>query len=284
MNKHMLHASLVILVGTGLLAGCQDSTHSKSTSQANAISVKPDSPVLAVVNGRPITQAELKVYQTERAGQLSHTQLSHKKLVQELIDMALLEQAAEKAGISKQPDIQAQIALNRDNTLIKALLRQKFGNKQFPEGELKKKYEQLIIKAGAQEYEARHILIKTQAQAKKIIQQLNHGTNFAKLAKKYSIAPSAPKGGELGWFAAQSMVPNFAKALEKLKKGEYTQTPVHTRFGWHIILLQNTRKLTPPPFSEVKPRLRALLVQQAIRKYVRQLSKGAKIKIKTPPA
>lgn len=276
MNKRLAHSSLTLLLGLGLLAGCQTKTETAKSPTASS------SPAVATVNGKAITEAELKAYRTLRAGQLPNVTLSNKALVQELVDMRLLEQAAVKAGVANEPDIQAEVEQSRANILIKALLRKKFGSKQYPDAELKKEYDQIVAQAGQREYEARHILVKTEAKAKQIIAQLNKGANFADLAKKDSIAPSAPKGGELGWFTAQTMVPPFAKAVEKLKKGEYTKTPVHTRFGWHVILLQDTRKLNAPAFAQVKSRIKALLTQQAIQKYVEDLRNKAKIKIEMP--
>lgn len=275
MNKRLASSSFAILLGLGLLAGCQ----SQTTPAKSSATTTSSSPTVATVNGHPISQAQLDAYRKQRAGQMPNVKLSNKALVEELVDMRLLENAAIKDGIANQPDISAKLAQNRANILIEALLHQKFGSQKFSEAKLKQVYDELVANASQREYKARHILVKTQAEAQKIIEQLNKGANFSELAKKDSIAPSAPKGGELGWFTAKTMVPAFSKAVEKLKKGEYTKTPVHTRFGWHVILLQNTRKMNPPPFDQVKPRIQALLTQQAIQKYVKDLRAKAKVKI-----
>lgn len=282
MNTRFARPGIVLMLGLGLLAGCQAQT-TGTTAKNSTSAAAPSSPTVATVNGQPITQAELDVYRNTRAGQMPNVTLSNKALVQELIDMHLLEQAAVKQGLANKPQIQAQLGQDRANILIQALLREKFGSKKYPEAELRKQYHQMVAQASGREYKARHILVKTEAKAKKIITQLNQGANFAELAKKDSIAPSAPKGGELGWFTAQTMVTPFAKAVEKLKKGQYTKTPVHTRFGWHIILLQDTRKLTPPPFDQVKSRIESLLTQQAIQQYVQKLRSHAKIKVELHP-
>ena len=277
MKIRFARPSLALLLGLGLLAGCQAQTDTaKSAASASA------SPAIATVNGQAITQADLDAYRQMRAGQMPNVDLSSKALVEELVDMRLLEQAAVKAGVADKPQVKAEVEQSRANILIQALLRDKFGSQKYSDAELKKQYDQLVAQASQREYKASHILVKTEAEAKKVIEQLNKGANFAELAKKDSIAPSAPKGGELGWFTAQTMVAPFSQAVEQLKKGEYTKTPVHTRFGWHVILLQDTRKMNPPPFDQVKSRIQAMLTQQAIQKYVQDLRDKAKVKLELP--
>ncbi|MEJ2481344.1 MAG: peptidylprolyl isomerase [Acidihalobacter sp.] len=283
MKIRLARPSLALLLGLGLLAGCQVQTdNAKTSASASTASSASASPTVATVNGQVITKADLAAYRKMRAGQMPNVNLSNKALVQELVDMRLLEQAALKEGMANKPQVKAQVEQSRANILIQALLRDKFGSQKYSDAELKKQYDQLAAQASQREYKASHILVKTEAEAKKVIEQLNKGANFAKLAKKDSIAPSASKGGELGWFTAKTMVAPFSQAVEKLKKGEYTKTPVHTRFGWHVILLQDTRKTNPPPFDQVKSRIRAMLTQQAIQKYVQDLRDKAKIKIDTP--
>ena len=130
------------------------------------------------------------------------------------------------------------------------------------------------------EYKARHILTTTETEAQAVIAQLNKGANFATLAKEKSIdTSSAQNGGELGWFSPDQMVKPFADAVEKLKKGSYTQTPVHTQYGWHVILLQDVRAVQPPPFDEVKDQVRGIMQNRIIGEYIDGLRKKAKIQI-----
>lgn len=273
MKRPILWLGASIALSAALLAGCQSQKSENPTHASTA----PSSDVVATVNGQPITLAQYDNYKSGRALQMPNVKLSRKALVEELVDMELLKQAAVSAGIDKRPQVQAKVEENTANILIQALLREKFGHPNYSDAELKKTYEQVVAQSSGTEYKASHILVKTEAEAEKIIQQLNKGANFAALAKKDSIAPSAPQGGELGWFTADTMVPPFTAAVEKLKKGEYTKTPVHTRFGWHVILLQDTRKLNPPPFDQVKSRIENLLTQQAIQKYVGDLRAKAKV-------
>ena len=273
MKSKLLWLGSSLAITAILLTGCQHNKGQDITSTTGK-----QTQIVATVNGKQITLAEYEAYKADRAQEMPNVKLSRKALIDELVDMELLKQAAIQAGIAKRPEIQAKIAQNTANILIQALLREKFGHPQYSDAVLRKTYEEVVAKSEGTEYKARHILVKTKAEAEKIIAQLNKGANFAALAKKDSTAPSAPQGGELGWFTADTMVPSFTAAVEKLKKGEYTKTPVHTRFGWHVILLQDTRKLNPPTFDEVKPRIESILTQQAIEKYVSDLRSKAKVR------
>jgi peptidyl-prolyl cis-trans isomerase C len=131
-----------------------------------------------------------------------------------------------------------------------------------------------------EEINARHILVKTEAEAKQIIGRLEHGGDFAKLAKDKSIDPAGKEsGGDLGWFTKDQMVPEFANAAFALKKGEFTKTPVKTRFGWHIIKLVDRRAAPPPAFEEAKRQIAAKEESEAIASKVKELRAAAKIEI-----
>lgn len=272
-------SSILVFASILLLAGCHSGGKSSASTSTGQSATAKSATVIATVNGQPISLAEYKHYKTTREQQTPNVKLGHKALLAEIVDTELLKQAALKAGMDKQPKIQARIKQDTANILIQALLQKKFGHMKFSNAKLKKAYQKVASNmAKGKQYKARHILVKTKTQAEKIIQQLNKGANFAKLAKKDSIAPSASHGGELGWFTADTMVPHFAAAIKKLKKGKYTEQPVHTRFGWHVILLQNTRQAKPPSFKQIKPKLESVLTQQALQKYVNQLRKKATIK------
>jgi peptidyl-prolyl cis-trans isomerase C len=137
-------------------------------------------------------------------------------------------------------------------------------------------------KPGAEQVEARHILVKTQAEAEAIINQLNHGANFAALAEKDSIDPGAKNGGELGWFTKDEMVPAFADAAFALKPGQYTKTPVHSQFGWHVIQVQGRRTAPPPALADVQDQIRQTLADQAIQATLATARAQVKITINKP--
>ena len=147
---------------------------------------------------------------------------------------------------------------------------------------LKKEYQEQIKNAPKEEYKARHILVKTEDEAKEIIKSLKDGADFEKLAKEKSIGPSGPNGGDLGWFTATTMVPEFADAVAKLKKGDITDQPVKTQFGWHVIKLEDTRKVDPPSFDSMKDKLRSIVANKSIQNYLSELHKKAKIELKQP--
>jgi peptidyl-prolyl cis-trans isomerase C len=152
-------------------------------------------------------------------------------------------------------------------------------NNPISEDIIKKEYDDKIGQMKMTELKASHILVKEEATAKEVIAKLNKGGKFADLAKEYSTGPSGPKGGELGWFTPQRMVPEFSKAVLAMKDNEYTKQPVQTQFGWHIILRTGQREGTPPTFEEVKPSIVATLEQEHIQKYINELRKGAKVEI-----
>jgi peptidyl-prolyl cis-trans isomerase C len=142
---------------------------------------------------------------------------------------------------------------------------------------LKQEYEARKAKLGDKEYNARHILVGTEDEAKAIITQLNKKTKFAKLVAKSKDTGSAAQGGSLGWAVPSNFVPPFAQALQSLKKGEYTKVPVQSQFGWHVILLDDERALKVPAFEEVKPQLQQRLQQQAVQKAIADLLAKAKV-------
>ncbi len=146
--------------------------------------------------------------------------------------------------------------------------------------ELRKEYDSKVAGANLKEYKARHILLKSEADAKSVIAELDSGANFAELAKSKSTGPTAKNGGDLGWFKPNQMVPPFAQAVSEMKKGSYTKKPVKTQFGWHVIKLEDERKLTPPKFEEVKEQIRSIKTNQKIQQYVIELRKKAKVDIK----
>jgi len=130
------------------------------------------------------------------------------------------------------------------------------------------------------QYHARHILVANQAQAQKDIDQLKKGAKFEDLAKKDSTDASKNQGGDLGWFSPSNMVKPFADAVTSLKKGEYTQTPVQTQYGWHVIQLEDTRDAAPPPFDQVKQQLTDAVMRKKLQAYVETLKKQATIEKK----
>jgi len=149
------------------------------------------------------------------------------------------------------------------------------------DAEIKAEYDSKVAAEKGTEYKARHILVKTEDEAKKLIAQLDKGAKFADLATKHSTDTSA-KGGDLGWFVASQMVEPFSKAVTELENGKYTKTPVQTQFGWHVILREDSRALTPPPLEAVKDQLMPFLQRQKVQNMIDGMRKQAKVEILVP--
>lgn len=243
-----------------------------------------DSQVLATVNGSPITSGELRAFvRMQTQGQEPVlTAEQRASVIKSLAKMESVAQAARKAGVDKKPETQAEMHLTENDILVQALLQDYAKSHQPTDADLKAAYEAKVKAMDPNQYKARHILVKDQAQAQDIISQLNKGANFAALAKKYSMDPgSAPNGGELGdWFSGSTMVPEFAHALAGLKKGEYTKQPVQTQYGWHIIQLEDVRTNQPPSFEQMHDQLVSELQNKAVGDYIKQISDSAKVDIK----
>ncbi|TAN82702.1 MAG: peptidylprolyl isomerase [Gallionella sp.] len=232
----------------------------------------------AMVNGVSIPQsridARVKVATTQ--GQPDSPDL-RKAIREDMINLEVLSQEAVKLGMGKDNDVAQQIELARQSVLAGAFVQNYTKNHPISEAQLKQEYNNLKSKLGEKEYNARHILVETEAEAKAIIAQLDKKAKFEKLAEKSKDAGSAERGGSLDWAVPNNFVPPFANALTKLKKGEYTKEPVQSQFGWHVIRLDDARDLKAPPYEEVKPQLQQRLHQQAIQKEIADLRAKAKI-------
>ncbi len=195
------------------------------------------------------------------------------------VTATLLAQEAVKKGLDKEPTVAAALEFQKMELLGRAALEDYLRANPIREEAVKAEYEITKAKAGETEYRARHILVNSEKEAKNFIAKLNASrkTKFEDLAKKYSKDTSAGNGGDLGWVLPANLVPEFAEAMASLKKGQITRTPVQTRFGWHIIKLEDTRKLDFPEYDKVKDRIAGQLQQQAIAKLVKELSATAKV-------
>jgi peptidyl-prolyl cis-trans isomerase C len=200
-----------------------------------------------------------------------------KMVTQELVVRELLAQEATKKGLSKNPEVQAQIDITRQTVLATAY-RQDFIKRNKPtEAAIKAEYEKAKVEAGDKEYKARHILVENEVQAQEIIAKLKAGEKFENLASVSKDEGSAKRGGELDWGPPVQYVKPFADAMTALEKGKYTETPVKTRFGYHVIQLDDVRPTQLPPYDEVKNRIAQAMVVQAFEKNVAELRKKAKV-------
>jgi peptidyl-prolyl cis-trans isomerase C len=198
-------------------------------------------------------------------------------LVEQLVNMTLAAQAAEKDGLAKDADVRARLTLLQTQILAEAASEKYTKAHPVSDDEVKKEYDDQVAKM-PKEYKARHILVEKKETAESIIRELASGGDFAKLAKTESKDPgSAANGGDLGWFSAQSMVKPFSDALTTLQKGAVTQTPVQTQYGWHVIQLEDSRAPEVPAFEEVKEQVKMLAQRKKLQTYLDELRKTAKI-------
>jgi peptidyl-prolyl cis-trans isomerase C len=236
--------------------------------------------VVAKVDGSPIYQSEVDAFISDlgdQAKQMSPADLQS-RVVDRLIDIKLADNKAAAQKLSQDPVVAQRLHIGQETTLAQMYL-ERDARARITDDVLKAKYDELVKQVQpVQEVHARHILVKTEAEAKDIIKQLDKGADFEKLAKEKSTDPgSGESGGDLGYFTKDKMVPEFADVAFKLDKGKYTETPVHTQYGWHVIEVLDKRDQPLPSIDQVKPQLTNLVLQDEERKSVEDLRKSAKI-------
>jgi peptidyl-prolyl cis-trans isomerase C len=237
---------------------------------------------IAVVNGKPVPKARVDAIVTQvqkqatQRGQQLPPDLD--KLVRDkVVTDEILSQEAERRGLAASADFKSQMEIARQSILIGLLSQDVEKKSAVSDAEVQAEYDKFKAQSSGTEYKARHILVEKEDDAKALIAQLKAGGNFAELAKKNSKDPgSAPNGGDLDFASPSSYVPEFSQALVALKKGEYTQTPVKTQFGYHIIMLEDTRAAQFPPLADVKPQIVQRLTQQKATAFRDELRAKAK--------
>ncbi|MBX3622226.1 MAG: peptidylprolyl isomerase [Rhizobacter sp.] len=274
---------LLLACATSLLAlgACNAAKEDKPAAAAAA-----SGPAEATVNGQPISKAAVDMVIEQRAKGQPVPPEARKALVDSLVLQAVVAQEAVKQGLDKSPEFLAQMETIRQSALANAYVEDYVKKNPVTDEMLKAEYERLKSSTAGVEYKARHILVDKEADARAIIATLKKTPGaFEKLAKEKSKdAGSKPTGGDLGWFEPERMVPEFSAALAKLEKGKFTEEPVKSQFGYHVILLEDTRKVEPPPLETVKAQLSQQLMQQNIKKQVDALKAAAKIELTAAPA
>ena len=216
MLKNIFTAMAVTLFCLGLMIGCKGE-EAPDTEAASAST--DESGVYAKINDVVITNNDFQQFAKSKRASQPDQNFSDKAITDELIATEILRQEAINAGIDNRPEIIEQIKRQESNILINTLMSEKFADLSFTEEELKAEYDRLLGLSDFNEYKARHILLQTEDEAKAVIEELKGGANFEELAKAKSQGPSAPNGGDLGWFKAETMVPPFAEAVSKMDKG-----------------------------------------------------------------
>lgn len=241
--------------------------------------------IVAEVNGNKLTIADFQAYIQMRMGKNKQPdkldKAQREQIFGEYINREILYQEALKIGIDNNPKVKAEIDKQRRNIVVSFALEHLM--KITPkETDLQIEY-QRFIKSIGKEYKARHILVKSESKAKQIILILNKGGNFDLLAKQFSFDASAQNGGDLGWFSNNQMIKPFIIATQKLSNGNYTRTPIQSKFGWHIIHLDGTRAISAPSYGETKQKLIISINNRRIGKYIDTLREKATIIITTIP-
>lgn len=232
----------------------------------------------AVVNGKPIPKARVDEFMQMLAAQGRAETPELRAQVRDLfINREIMLQAAEQKQIARHKEVQAEIANKREEIIIEAFLRDHLKNNPVTEADIKAEYQRVVKAQGDKEYKARHILVESEDTAKKIIADLKAGKKFEDLAKQSKDTGSAQQGGDLDWNAPGTFVPEFSAAMTKLGKGQLTESPVKTQYGWHVIRVDDVRDAAPPPLEAVKPQIQQELQKKRIQELQQKLRASAKI-------
>ncbi|PIF72928.1 peptidyl-prolyl cis-trans isomerase C [Variovorax sp. 54] len=233
----------------------------------------------AIVNGKAVPKARMDVLaqQLAAAGRPVTPEMQN-QLREEIVAREVFMQEAQKQGLDATEDYKNQLELARQAIMIRALFENYRKTNAVSDADVKAEYDKFVAANGGKEFKARHILVETEDQAKKIMADLKKGAKFEDIAKKQSKDPgSGANGGDLDWANPASFVPEFSEAMIKLKKGETTPAPVKTQFGYHIIRVDDIRQAQLPKLEEVKPQITQQLQQQRLQKYQEDLRAKAKV-------
>jgi len=243
-------------------------------AQAPAAPKAPQAAPKAAAEGKalyPASQFDLMLKERTAQGQPDSPEL-RAAIREELNTRELLAREAKKKGLDKQTDVKTQMDLSSQTVLVRAYVADWIKANPIPDAEIRKEYDQIKSQLGDKEYKVAHILVEKEDEAKDVIAELQKGAKFADLAKARSKDPgSKERGGDLDWNAPANFVKPFSDAMVKAEKGKFTPQPVQTQFGWHVILVEDTRDAKVPSFDEVKPQLAQRMQAQHLDKYFRDL-------------
>jgi len=234
---------------------------------------------VAVVNGKPVptSRVEALVKQIEAAGRPVDDN-TRAQIKEEVVLREIFMQEAQKRNVANSPDFKSQMELARQTIMIRALFADYQAKNPVTDADMKAEYDKFVAANAGKEYRARHILVEKEDEAKAIIANIKKGAKFEDVAKKESKDPgSGANGGDLDWAPAANYVPEFSEAMMKLQKGQMTDAPVKSQFGWHVIRVDDVRDAQLPSFEEVKPQLKQQMTQQKLQQFQQDLRAKAKI-------
>jgi peptidyl-prolyl cis-trans isomerase C len=259
-----------ILISLGLAVSV---THAKGETEDS---------VVAIVNGDKIMKSSLDGYLQVIKRSPSGSKVKVEEALDDLVATELALQEAKKTDILSRDAVKKKIADFTRNVILTTWTKEKVQSFKISDDEIKAEYDTTVKKLASKEFNARHILLKKEDEAKALIKEIAGGADFAKLAKEKSTGPSSSNGGSLGWFKAQTMVPAFATAVKAMKKGDVSKEPVKTQFGWHIIKLEESRDAKLPALKTLKPKIERKISQKKMLAYMDEIKKTADVKITLP--
>ena len=273
-----IRSGILLASAASLLAlgACNPTKDAKPAEQASK------GPAAATVNGMPISQRTVDMIAKQGASTgRPDTPEVRKGIIEQLALQMVVAEEAVKKGLDKTPEVAEQFNTIKQSVLANAYVEDFIKTNPVSDEMVKAEYERIKATVTGTEYKARHILVEKEAEAKDIIARLKKDPGaFAKLAmEKSKDSGSKSKGGELGWFDPRRMVPEFGAAVSKLEKGKITDEPVKTQFGYHVILLEDSRAIEAPPLEDVKPQISQQLQQQNVKKQLDALKAAAKIEV-----
>ena len=271
-KKSIIAASIITLSLTGAyFSSVQAESHAKAEDM-----------VIAVVNGDKIMKSTLDGY-LEILKKQKQGKADPQAAINDLVATEIALQEAKKTDILDRPESKKAISDYTRNILLQTWTKEKIASFKIDDAAIKAAYDERVTKLASKEFNARHILVKTEDEAKAVIKDANaEGADFAKIAKEKSTGPSGSNGGSLGWFKAQTMVPAFANAVKDMEKGAISKEPVKTQFGYHVIKLEDSRDAKLPTLESLKPQLERVISQKNMLAYMENLKKDADIKITLP--
>ncbi len=278
-------AAFVVLSAASVSVRAQDATPA-APAEAAAEPARDPAAVVAKVGDETVTEREVVLAKDAFADELANVPQPQQRsvLVDAIVNLKLLALAANEAGLGEGPDFDARLAFLRLQALRNAYVEHTIVNGLTDE-ELQQGYQTLVVQPfkPAQQVHARHILVETKEEAEKIIEQLKGNASFEELAKQ-SKDPSGQNGGDLGFFGEGQMVPEFEKAAFALEPGQFTQEPVQTQYGWHVIKVEEKRMSEPPAFADVESQLRNYLLRQKFETVLTALRDKYPVEIVDPTA
>jgi peptidyl-prolyl cis-trans isomerase C len=266
---------LLALLVAAAAAGSAIAQNAPNTQGAKTTANAPSPQTVAMVNDKPITKATIDAF-IQQLGQPDTPELRD-RIKEQLIEREVFLQEASKRGIPERPDVKFQLDFVRKTAIIQNLFRDEAKKHPITDEQVKAEYDKQKSTQGDKEYHARHILVATEDEAKDVIEQLKKGAKFEDLAKKSKDPGSGSRGGDLGWAAPSAYVKPFSDAMVKLEKGKYTETPVQSQFGYHVILLEDVRETQFPPLDQVKGQISESLQNKQAQAFAEDLRKKAKI-------